>query len=259
MKKPKTENKEVRKKLFEVIKDLDFKKILTISFIVILGISFAYNVTNYVAKPKTVEVKVPVDKEVIKYVEKQGGTPTEKFIIYLNSRIDPVTTKAIAKAVDESSKKYSLPRKLVLSIINNESFFNPLAKSHKDCVGLMQINPPKHKEKVKNIPKTHLYHISINVNIGCKIFREYFDINKGDLHKTFHSYLGKKATKKEIEKYKNDILYTFAGLEMYEYIGQKEKEKEIEIKKEVELSDKNSKKGIDTNTNLNSRVLPESD
>jgi len=147
--------------------------------------------------------------------------------------------------------------KLVLSIINKESFFNPLSKSHKDCVGLMQVNPKAHKEKVIGIPKTHLYHIGINIDIGCKIFREYFDKSKGDLHKTFHAYLGKGASKQRIDKYKNDILYTFAGLEMYEYIVQKEKEKEIEIRKEIKLNGKNV---INNNiTTNNDGVLSESD
>jgi len=116
----------------------------------------------------------------------------------------------------------------------------------------MQVNPKAHKEKVANIPKTHLYHIGINVDIGCKIFRQYFDSTKGDLHKTFHAYLGKGASKQRIDKYKNDILYTFAELEMYEYIVQKEKEKEKEIKDEKIV--------INTDSNIsNDGVLPESD
>jgi len=241
-----------KEKMIDSIKNYGVNLNLQKIFLVIIGIMLIFSIAiniNYLTKtPKVIEKEVVLEKEIVKYVEKQGGTPTDKFIIYLNSRIDPITAKIIAKAVDESSKKYSLPRKLVLSIINKESFFNPLSKSHKNCVGLMQINPPQHKEKVKGIPKTHLYHIGINIDIGCKIFREYFDKSKGDLHKTFHSYLGKGASKQRIDKYKNDILYTFAGLEMYEYIVQKEKEKE------------NGKKIVNIiNNPIIDGVLPESD
>lgn len=210
-------------KIIESITNLDFLKIVNIIVLLLFLTSLLLNINYYLKPQQIIEKEVIKKEEIIKYVEKQGGTTTDKFIVYLNSRIDPITAKTISKAVDESSKKYSLPRKLVLSIINKESFFNPLAKSHKDCVGLMQVNPKAHKEKVQNIPKTHLYHIGINIDIGCKIFRQYFNETKGDLHKTFHSYLGKRASNQAINKYKNDILYTFAELEMYEYIGQKEK------------------------------------
>jgi len=241
MKKPKVENKAVKRKFMDVVKEFDWKKIGKVAFVIVFGASFAYNVVTFTGKPKEVEVEVPVDKEVIKYVEKEGGTPTNEIVMHLNSRIDPSTAKLIGKAVDESSKKYSLSRKLVLSIMRHESFFNPLSKSFKDCIGLMQINPKAHPEKVKDIPKTHLYHIDINLDIGCRIFREYLDKNKGDLHKTFHAYLGKKAKKQQIEKYKNDILYTFAMLEMYEYMGKNSKIKEG---KEIELNGKNDKDNV---------------
>lgn len=221
---------------------LNFSRIFGASIMMSLIVSMIINVICFTSPPQIIEKEVIVKNEVIKYVEKKGGTPTEKFIIYLNSRIDPVTAKIIANAIDKSSKKYSLPRKIILSIINKESFFNTLAKSHKDCVGLMQVNPKAHKEKVKDIPPTHLYHININVDIGCKIFKEYFDKNKGDLHKTFHSYLGKRASKQEIAKYKNEILYTFAELEMYEYIGQKKEKNDKKIV--VNVNSNNSSNGM---------------
>jgi len=238
----KVEKKKV--KILESIKNmwntLNFIKIYQFLFILILLVSVGINISYINSPQKIVEKEVIVKKEVIKYVEKEGGTSTNKFIMYLNSRTDPNTAKIIADAIDKSSKKYSLPRKLILSIINKESFFNTLAKSHKDCVGLMQINPKAHKDKVKDIKPTHLYHIGINIDIGCIIFREYFDKSKGNLKETFHSYLGKKASNQQIEKYMNDILYTFAKLEMHEYSNEKEVDENgkehIDVKKIINNS-----------------------
>ena len=245
-------------KMPEIFSKINFKKVLELFMLFVLFVSLSFNINSYFKLPTTITKEKIISKNVIKYVEKEGGTSTENIITYLNSRIDPSTAETIAKAVDVSSKKYSLPRKLVLSIMDKESFFNPLAKSFKDCVGLMQVNPKAHPEKIKGIPKTHLYHIDINVDIGCKIFKEYFDKSKGNLKETFHSYLGKKANKQEIGKYMNDIIYTFAELEMYEY-SNKEKEKKDENDNGKENI--NGKKSVNNNNNinLNNGVLPESD
>jgi hypothetical protein len=162
--------------------------------------------------------------EKVKYVEKEG-METKDFIEHLNPRIDPIIAEKIGDAIDEYSKKYQLPRKLILSIIYKESTFNPLAKSNV-AFGLMQIYPKFHPEKIKALgikDQRKLYHIDTNINIGCQIFREYFDASKGDLDETFHKYLSKKATKEQRDKYKNRILNTWSEMDLYEYLTKRKK------------------------------------
>ena len=84
-----------------------------------------------------------------------------------------------------------------MAIIKKESFFNPFAKS-KVAFGLMQVYPKYHKEKLEQRAvkdERQLYHIALNVDVGCQIFKEYYDASNGDLDETFHKYLSKKATK----------------------------------------------------------------
>lgn len=163
------------------------------------------------------EVEVEVVKEIEVAVEKDK-MHTSEFIHILNPKIDPVIAKEIGIAVDKYSIHYQIPKKLILSIINKESRFDPLAKS-KVAKGLMQIYPKYHQDKMDElgITKDNLFHIDNNINFGCYIWRSYFDQSNKDLDETFHKYLSKNATKQEKNKYMGDILTTWAKLEFIEY------------------------------------------
>lgn len=179
-------------------------------------------IPNFLIKEVHVIKEIPVEKkvevEIIKYREKEG-MPTSEFITFINPRIDPTIANQIGESIDKHGKTYQLPRKLILSIIKKESFFNPFAKSSV-AIGLMQIYPKFHREKIKALginDDRKLYHIDINIELGCQIFREYFTASKYDMTETFHKYLSKSATKEQRDKYKNAILSTWAELEFIEY------------------------------------------
>jgi len=164
----------------------------------------------------------PKIKHEIRYVEKQNAIPTWKFIQHLNGRFNESTAKVIAEAVDRSHEKYGLPKKLIIAIMKKESDLNPLARSKNSkgevlARGLMQVFAKWHIEKMKGITLEQLYHVDINIDIGCQIFRDYYDESDGDLTETFHKYLSKKASKADAKKYMDEILKWWATLEMYEY------------------------------------------
>ncbi|NVK20460.1 MAG: DUF3393 domain-containing protein [Methylocystaceae bacterium] len=54
---------------------------------------------------------------------------------------DQVSAQSLADPVSKMAKKYNLPRSLILSVIKNESAFNPRARSHANALGLMQLVP----------------------------------------------------------------------------------------------------------------------
>lgn len=164
----------------------------------------------------------PILKQEIRYIEKQNAIPTWKYIQHLNGRLNENTAKVIAEAVDRSHEKYGLPRKLIIAIMKKESDLNPLARSRSSkgeilARGLMQVFAKWHPEKMKGISLEQLYHIDINTNMGCEIFRDYYDESDGDLTETFHKYLSKRASKADAKKYMDEILKWWATLEMYEY------------------------------------------
>lgn len=189
-----------------------------------VGYSY-YNDIEY--KRKIIEdymppTREPVIKEVIRYVEKADAVPTWKLVQHLNGRLNQETAKVIATEVDLAHVKYGLPKKLIIAIMKKESDLNPLARSRNSkgailARGLMQIFAKWHPEKMKGISLEQLYHIDININMGCQIFRDYYDKSDGDLTETFHSYLSKRASKSDAKKYMDEILKWWAVLEMYEY------------------------------------------
>ena len=167
-------------------------------------------------------ISEPLEKEVIRYIEKKDAVPTWKLIQHLNGRLNKNTSIVIANEINKAHEKYGLPKKLIIAIMRKESNLDPLARSkNKDgkiiARGLMQIFAKWHPEKMRNVSLEELYHIDINVNMGCQIFREYYDQSGGDLTETFHKYLSKRASKADAKRYMDEILKWWATLEMYEY------------------------------------------
>jgi len=127
------------------------------------------------------------------------------------SRLDPVIAEQIAKSILKSSKKYGFPPEIILALMKRESTFIPTLTSKAGCKGLMQINGPKHLEKLKsrglseNSPK--LFYIEPNIDIGCQILREYYDSSNGNIKKALKRYVGGKH-----DGYLMDVTVEFTSL-----------------------------------------------
>lgn len=168
------------------------------------------------------KIEPPETKEVIRYIEKKDAIPTWKLIQHLNGRINKEMALVISSEINKAHEKYGLPKKLIIAIMRKESNLDPLARSKNKegkiiARGLMQIFAKWHPEKMEGITLEELYHVDINVNMGCQIFREYYDKSNGDLAETFHKYLSKRASKADAKRYMDEILKWWATLEMYEY------------------------------------------
>lgn len=93
-----------------------------------------------------------------------------------------------ASAVKKSSKNQKIPTALIYAIIESESSFNPMAKSHIPAYGLMQIVPrsagqdaTKHLYgKAKILAPSYLYSTDNNIKVGAAY-----------LHVLYYKYLSK--------------------------------------------------------------------
>ena len=167
-------------------------------------------------------IPLPKVKQEIRYVEKQDAVPTWKLIQHLNGRINEEMAKVIAIEVNKAHQKYGLPKKLIIAIMRKESNLDPLARSKNSkgqimARGLMQVFAKWHPKKMEGVTLEQLYHVDVNTDMGCQIFREYYDESDGDLTETFHKYLSKRASKADAKRYMDEILKWWAVLEMYEY------------------------------------------
>ena len=138
------------------------------------------------------------------------------------SRLDPAIAEQIAKSILKSSKKYGFPPEIILALIKRESTFIPTLTSKAGCRGLMQINPPKHLEKLKsrglteNSPK--IFYITPNIDIGCQILREYYDVENGNIRKALKRYVGGKH-----DTYLTDVTVEFTSLILSKFDSPKKK------------------------------------
>jgi len=162
-----------------------------ISLLIILGLlaGSVYGLNQY---PRPVYVPV---------------TFTAEYIRYLRPDIDPDVVEIIAQAIDFNCLVHGLDAEIVTALIARESSFLPWARSRADCVGLMQVNPRAHKDKCKSYTPSELYHIPVNVGIGCSILREYMDRSKS-VDEALGRYMGCQGA----VSYKRDILATAAEL-----------------------------------------------
>lgn len=102
------------------------------------------------------------------------------------------TDEAIPAAVQEAAEKYGkiycISPELLEAIAFQESTFNPKAVNG-SCIGLMQINPECHRERMEKLGVTDLYNIDQSMRTAADYLYELF-VEKGDIAYVLDSYNG---------------------------------------------------------------------
>lgn len=158
------------------------------------------------------QIDIPEDMDSLQFAkevaqkaeikEEQGDDGKIRRIAVLNLQLIPEALRIRAEKfrnyVENYSKQYELDPTLVLAIIHTESYFNPMAKSHANALGLMQIVPRTAGRDVYRVlngkdaipSPDYLYDPDKNVLFGST----YIDIlmnryMRGIEDKTVHEYL----------------------------------------------------------------------
>jgi len=108
---------------------------------------------------------------------------------------------AVSDVVYQKSKELNIDPLLVLSIIEIESAFNPLAVSGKGAYGLMQINYKVWKKEL-DIDFDRIFDMAYNVELGIRIFKQYLYHTKGNILQALHLYNNGFAYNNTAYKYK---------------------------------------------------------
>jgi len=93
---------------------------------------------------KAAEHKAYLAEELCKELKKKLDIKpiVEQHIMTVNHYVFPQLAKIYSNAIMEAANKYpNIPYNIILAVMELESTFKYTAKSNKDCIGLMQVNP----------------------------------------------------------------------------------------------------------------------
>jgi soluble lytic murein transglycosylase-like protein len=93
----------------------------------------------------------------------------------------------IVEVAFRKARRYGFHPNLVLSVIQVESAFNPLAVSTAGACGLMQVRYGVWREAL-GIDKARIFDIEYNIDLGLRILRHYCDEAGGDVRRALFLY-----------------------------------------------------------------------
>ena len=115
---------------------------------------------------------------------------------------------------------------VVLSLIRQESAFNPHAKSHVGARGLMQLMPATARQYKKNVKTSHLKRPDLNIKIGIKYLKKLFKRYDGNLIYTLSAY---NAGESRVKRWKKNIFVNEDPMVTIESIPFKETRKYVKL------------------------------
>ncbi len=91
-------------------------------------------------------------------------------------RVSVASVEQLVAAAYEAAPRFRLDPYLILAVISVESGFNPVAESRVGAIGLMQIMPNVHADKLKEFGGIdRAADPWVNLQVGAAIIREYLD------------------------------------------------------------------------------------
>lgn len=152
----------------------------------------------------------------IKSMSSKEGESDElsDFMRSLQPKLDIEVSKIIATKIIESANEFGFPPALIVSLMYRESSFNMIAVSSAKCVGLMQINPSAHVDKIEEMELDYhdLFSIGENIKLGCMILHEYYISEEKDIRKALTRYVGGSH-----DNYVNDVLSMYSNYQINEF------------------------------------------
>lgn len=101
-----------------------------------------------------------------------------------SEKVDSMTSKGFHDVIEQAAERFNLPVKLIQSVIQQESGFNPNAQSHAGASGLMQLMPSTAKWLgVKNV-----FDPIENIMGGSKYLRQMLDKYDGNTELALAAY-----------------------------------------------------------------------
>jgi len=95
-------------------------------------------------------------------------------------RIALASAREVVETAYREGRRNSIDPLLILAVIAVESRFNPIAESEQGAVGLMQIVPRFHADKLAEIGASSVLPPPANIALGARILRESIERGGGE-------------------------------------------------------------------------------
>lgn len=92
------------------------------------------------------------------------------------------------RCFEKASRKYNIPLALLLAVARGESNFDPVARSNKGCLGIMQIQWPDTANELGITRKSDLLDPCINIDVGAKYLSRLLERFKNDTYLAVAGY-----------------------------------------------------------------------
>ncbi len=124
----------------------------------------------------------------------------KKEVIFNRTLLEILYPKPFLEDLIKLLKNDSLDPLIVLSLIRQESVFNPLAKSPVGARGLMQLMPKTAQRYKRSVRDRHLVNPAINIDLGTKYFKNLLKRYDGNLVYVLSAY---NAGESRVERWRN--------------------------------------------------------
>jgi soluble lytic murein transglycosylase-like protein len=132
-------------------------------------------------------------------ISQKYDIPTPEYIVQASGKVTPhQQAQHIIRTVVREAKKNKISPEVIFRIIEIESHYRVRAVSPSGAVGLMQVLPQAHPEKVRG---KAVFDIDTNIKIGIQIFLEIQARQMTGLQGTLQFYAGAPKGKKYSKKY----------------------------------------------------------
>jgi soluble lytic murein transglycosylase len=132
-----------------------------------------------------------------------------KEVVFSRSLLEILYPKPYLDDLGRALKSDSLDPVVVLSLIRQESVFNPLARSPVGARGLMQIMPATARRIRRSVRDKHLVNPKINIELGTKYFKGLMKRYDGNLVYVLAAY---NAGEGRVERWKGTLFDTDATI-----------------------------------------------
>lgn len=124
----------------------------------------------------------------------------KKEVIFNRELLELLYPRPFLEVLSKTLGKESLDPIVVLSLIRQESVFNPFARSPVGARGLMQLMPLTAKRFKKSVNDSHLINPKTNIDLGTKYFKNLIKRYDGNLVYVLAAY---NAGESRVERWKN--------------------------------------------------------